>query len=321
MPLISVIVPLYNKISTIRRAIDSILNQSVGDFEIIVVDDGSTDGGQEIVKSTADTRIRLIRQANAGPGAARNRGIENAKSELIAFLDADDEWKPDFLKTILNLRDRFGDAGLYATAYEIESPAGRFIPAFRHIPPYPWEGIIPNFFKMMLGEPAVCSSAVAVPKNTFNTLGLFTSQKACGEDQQLWCRIALHYPICFSWYAGAIYHKDAENRTCDQLADRIEFEDRLALQAAAIGASMETINDIEEFVQKKKIRSASRYILWGHPNVARKTLLRCSTRVFRKEKWFWLALSFLPTGVVNWIWEYKQRYTVRCRKNDRNAKL
>ena len=104
MALISVIMPLYNKECSVARAIDSVLAQSWQDFEIVIVDDGSTDAGPELVQSYADPRIRLVRQENAGPGAARNAGIRIASSDYIAFIDADDEYFPDFLRTsIMNL--------------------------------------------------------------------------------------------------------------------------------------------------------------------------------------------------------------------------
>jgi glycosyltransferase involved in cell wall biosynthesis len=96
---VSVIVPLFNKTAYIERALRSIASQTLSDFEAIVVDDGSTDGGDQIVARFPDSRFRLIRQANAGPGAARNRGVTEARAPYLAFLDADDAWLPAYLET------------------------------------------------------------------------------------------------------------------------------------------------------------------------------------------------------------------------------
>ena len=94
VPAISVVIPLYNKVKYIRRALDSVLNQTSADLEVIVVDDGSTDGGGHVVLRQHDGRVRLIRQGNKGVSVARNRGVSEARADLIAFLDADDEWLP-----------------------------------------------------------------------------------------------------------------------------------------------------------------------------------------------------------------------------------
>ena len=98
---ISVIIPLFNKAQYVTRAIDSVFAQTYQDFEIVVVDDGSTDGGPELVQKYRDPRLRLVRQPNQGPGAARNCGIQETTAPYLAFLDADDEWLPDFLSRYL----------------------------------------------------------------------------------------------------------------------------------------------------------------------------------------------------------------------------
>ena len=97
--MISVVIPLYNKEKQVAHTLQSVLRQTFQDFEIVIVDDGSTDHSVEEVEKVRDTRIRLVHQQNAGVSAARNRGISEAKYDLIAFLDADDEWKPEYLET------------------------------------------------------------------------------------------------------------------------------------------------------------------------------------------------------------------------------
>ncbi|HLM57547.1 MAG TPA: glycosyltransferase family A protein [Pyrinomonadaceae bacterium] len=109
-PRVSVIIPLYNKAAHVRRSLDSVAAQTFDDFEVIVVDDGSTDGGERAAAEYADARFRLVSQKNAGPGAARNRGIREASGELLAFLDADDEWLPEYLARGVALLDETGAA-------------------------------------------------------------------------------------------------------------------------------------------------------------------------------------------------------------------
>src|SRR5688572_17562331 len=102
-PRVTCVLPYYNKVRYVRRALDSIASQTLGDFEAIVVDDGSTDGGTDLITDFArlDPRFRIVRQPNAGPGAARNRAIRQARTSLVAFLDADDEWMPTYLERSL----------------------------------------------------------------------------------------------------------------------------------------------------------------------------------------------------------------------------
>lgn len=115
---VSVIIPLYNKKHTIRRAIESVLRQTHTDFEVLVIDDGSTDGGADIVrKGYSDSRITLTSQKNAGPGAARNRGIRDARGQYVAFLDADDEWESRYLEASVAILSNHPDCDLCVASW------------------------------------------------------------------------------------------------------------------------------------------------------------------------------------------------------------
>jgi glycosyltransferase involved in cell wall biosynthesis len=123
-PSITVVIPLYNGAQFITRSVKSVLGQTYPDFELIVVDDGSKDGGGELVREFKDSRLRLIRQVNAGVSAARNKGIKEGKGRYFAFLDADDEWDVGFLAAAIQLAVAFPRAGIYGTGYRMVYPKG-----------------------------------------------------------------------------------------------------------------------------------------------------------------------------------------------------
>ena len=116
--MISVIIPLYNKEKQIARTLQTVLEQTFQAFEIVIVDDGSTDGSVQEIEQIKDSRIRLIHQQNGGVSAARNRGITEARYDLVAFLDADDEWKPTYLETQYQLYQKYPECSVYACNYK-----------------------------------------------------------------------------------------------------------------------------------------------------------------------------------------------------------
>lgn len=305
---ISVVIPLFNKGNCIERAIRSILDQTSPCSEIVVVDDGSTDGGHRIIESFKDYRLRLFRQENQGPSAARNKGIEEAHGDLIAFLDADDEWKPWFLEVILGLWTKHSEAGAYATAYEVQDPDGyRYIPSYKEIPPAPWEGIIPNYFRSLLYCYPVWTSAVTIRREVFDEVGRFVLCPGLGQDNELWARIALRYPIAFSWRIGAVYHKEAENRRCKTVFTTVFASDSFERAIRSQDVPPHILPDAREFLARAKLGAASRYIVNGQSKIARRILKSCKTRHFFKRKFWWWFWSMLPHRLVIFAFHSKQR--------------
>lgn len=210
-PQISVVIPLYNKEKYVRRAVDSVLGQTFRDFELIVVNDGSTDNGPAIVREYNDPRIRLIDQENGGESAARNRGISEARNELIAFLDADDEWLSDFLETVVHLQERFPGAGAYATGFRLLK-GGEDI--FRDVRIRSSCDEYGCYFDLLGKGMVVTSSSVAVRRSVFNKVGSFRVGCTRGADRDMWFRLGLYYRYACSPRICSLYYYYLPDNVC-----------------------------------------------------------------------------------------------------------
>jgi glycosyltransferase involved in cell wall biosynthesis len=204
-----VVIPLFNKEKEVLRAVNSVLKQTISNFEVIVVNDGSSDKGPDIVSAIRDPRIRVIDQANLGVSAARNRGIAEAKAELIAFLDADDEWIHDFLGTIMESKREFPGCSIFATSYFLVNQYGIKRPAvIRGLPKGFKKGILENYFKIAAkSDPPLWTSAVAVKKSTISSVGGFPVGIVSGEDLFTWARLASKFDIAYYFEPKAFFWK------------------------------------------------------------------------------------------------------------------
>lgn len=213
---VSVIVPLYNKRAYITRALDSIAAQTLKEFEVIVVDDGSTDGSRQLAETYPDTRFRVISQLNQGPGGARNTGIANAEGDIVAFLDADDEWLPGYLETNVKLLRQLGTKVACVTSGYFEFPQnistenlyrGRGLQ----------EGVVnaeclsPLQLQHSLAFMSSCSTVTW--KSVLTRFDGFFSAFRCtyGEDAALLLKILLNEKVFFHFAPLVRLHRDASD--------------------------------------------------------------------------------------------------------------
>ncbi|GKX31763.1 hypothetical protein SH1V18_42430 [Vallitalea longa] len=298
----SVIIPLYNKENHVGRAIKSVINQTYKDFEIIVIDDGSTDNSAKEVIKIKDSRIRLIRQNNGGVSSARNKGIAEAKYDYIGFLDADDIWMPNFLQSIKNLIKQYPMAGVYATSYRIQRGDGAIITSLsgRNLKKN-WKGIIDDYFRFSLNAPLISASSVVVPKKIFNHLGNFNVKLNRGEDLDMWCRIALKYRIAYFNSICATYFHDAENRACNKKVNIYyafsNYAEDILLQEKESGNNSVYF---EEYMIKKIINKSKLLIFEDKCKEGRQLLYKYRyTKLNKKVLVKVYILSFIPKRLFN----------------------
>ena len=207
MPFFSVIIPLYNKVNFIKNTVQSVLNQTFIDFEIIIINDGSTDGSEDLVKAISDSRITLYTQKNSGAPSARNLGIKKANCNYIALLDADDLWKPNHLQEHYNNIKKFPDGALFCNAYELKLSKKCTIKATYNIPNKNEPHIIDDYFKASTIHPIGWTSAIVFKKSDFYDIGGFNPKFLSGQDLDLLIKFGLKKTIIFNPKVTSCYNK------------------------------------------------------------------------------------------------------------------
>lgn len=296
-PFFSIIIPLYNKEHFVKATINSALKQSFENYEIIVVNDGSTDNSKDVVKSIKDDRIKLYNIKNSGVSNARNYGVKMTKSNYIVFLDADDTWKINHLENLKKLLDRFPNCGLYACAYNKQISNLFLKSIYPKIPTEKgWMGIVTNYFESSTIDALAWTSAVMMPKDTFNKLGGFDENitLGAGEDTDLWIKTALNYPIAFSNTTTATHVQHADNRLSNTNTNKRNFIDLdqyeevaqknrslkkyLDLNRFSIGIKFKLIgdkkraNDYFEKIDIKNLNFKQKLLMKANRNIIKKTI-------------------------------------------------
>lgn len=307
-PVFTVVTPLFNKPQSINRAINSVLSQTFENFEYIVVDDGSTDESPQRVQEFSDPRLQLLQQANRGASSARNLGIQHARTELIAFLDADDTWEPEFLSVIYELTRSYPEAGAFASGYFVKQSGKEATTAFfPNVPHGRQGGIISSYFAVAAnGKNPMWSSAVCLRKSTLVELDGFPEGVRVLEDLHLWARVAMAVPIAYNARPLATYFRDAENRRGPVASSVSDLSFCDAINAAIESGELDTNNakHAQEFVNHYLLFSAFKTLLAGRNFVARNIAqsVHCNKQSHTARKWLVVVMSFFPSALNQMLW-------------------
>ncbi|MGC9502456.1 glycosyltransferase [Baaleninema sp.] len=311
MVAISVVIPVYNGEATIRSTLESVLDQTFRDFELIVIDDGSTDNTVDVVKSIADERISLYSYPNAGQAESRNRGAKLASGEFLSFIDADDLWTSDKLDAQLQaLKDHPDAAVAYSwTAHVDESD--RF---FRHGPRLSFEGNV--YDKLIINDFVGSGSNVLVRKSAFFDVGGFETSFPPAEDWDLWVRLAAKYRFVVVPKAQILYRtltRSASFNLAKMEASSLKVIDRIfetapeslkPFKTLCLGHRYKylTYKALDLTPERKRARSAFRYLalalyfdrdLWRR-RVVWKVLLRTTATLVLPEPWMHRLVDRYP---------------------------
>ena len=242
-PFFSIVIPLYNKEKYILDALQSVLNQTFENYEVIVVEDASTDKSQEVISTLKSKKVTVIKHdTNKGLSASRNTGIKNAKSNYIAFLDADDFWKDNYLEELFLLINSYPKAKLFATNYEELYQNDTILLPSNNSKNLEEKTIIHNFFEISLAQPLYCPSSFCVEKSVFETIGFYNESIRFGEDVDFNIRANLSYQLAYTKKPLVRYTMLSENQITQSLI------------------SGKIITDFDFFDTKKTSKSVKKYL-------------------------------------------------------------
>lgn len=304
-PFISVVIPLYNKQNYIHETIVSVLEQKYNNFELIIVDDGSTDNSAKIVKGFLDSRLKYVYKKNQGVSAARNKGIELAKYDLIAFLDADDLWESNYLETIIELYIDYPEASFYGTSYffKLGENGSLKTPVTSLKKPKKCSGLIDNYFQASLLDPFHPTSGIVIRKEVFEKVGYFLVGQKLAEDLDMWTRIALKYKMAFSMKQCVQYRYEIEENAKNRVTIDEDLIVIVNLEKYLLSMDLRCQNNkyIKQYISLYSIKCATKYYLVNDISNANRLINRAIIHAFYSMKLKFLVkaclkkLTFLRT--------------------------
>lgn len=309
----SVVIPLHNKQWTVLRAVESVLRQTEQPEALIVVDDGSTDGGvEQLSRSEFWTSVTLLRQRQSGPGLARNAGWTRCESEWVAFLDADDVWSPDHLAVLRRLIEEFPDVEWVSSSSELVLNNAALRPTGLSRASWPSSpfsqrtaGRRASYFDLARKRVVLPnSSSTAVRRKTLEEVGGFADALP-NEDLALWCALSLRGDLAYAASQTVEIHRGLGNITEDlrRRDSRQHCEDPFALAASPHVVRVESALR-RELLDPALRKSAERYLdylLTRHwPTIIVHGTQDCArvARAFIRRKWHWRFVLFLTAAYM-----------------------
>lgn len=256
MPFFTVIIPLYNKEKYISEAIESILNQTFTDFEVLIINDCSTDKSVEIASKFVSEKVQIIHhEKNRGLAATRNTGIKKANSNYVTFLDADDLWKPHFLEKIYNLIQNFPDARIFGTNYEeiwdktIKNPHNNSDSL-----PENFVGYV-NFFKINIKQGLYNHGSVCLHKEVYENVGFYNENIQLSQDLDFNIRANYHYKLAYDNSVQMSYFMQTDNQlTRSSIVNKTIPDYDLYEDWAKNNSDLKKYLDFERYVLGKRLK-------------------------------------------------------------------
>jgi len=315
----SVIIPLYNKEKYIADSIQSVLNQTFTEFELLIVDDNSTDSSVSVVKQFSDSRIRLIHRTERGFGgyAARNEGVRLAKFDYVCFLDADDSYRLDYLLKMRELIERFPFQTIFACGWT--EKAGNILKtnAFYQYAERKGIHIIDNYFSHVAkNRPPLWTANFAVKLQVFKKIGMFPENKCKrGGDVETWMRLMLNNQMVWSPYIGAVYNKDVSDSVTKTISDiEIPYVYFSAKQLVTQISDKTKISDIKKYANFYCKMAILHAIVF---DINKKEVLK---GFFKEEEPLWyFALKFLaifPSFLLKPLFSIYRKLKLKFDKSD-----
>lgn len=286
--------PIYNKAKTIRMSLNSILDQTLQEFEILVVDDGSTDELSSVLDEYDDFRIRVFKQKNQGVSMARNKAIENSKFPYICFLDGDDIWYKNHLETMKSMIDKYPGEMMFVTSYRIVMNDGMYFDSYNNMFQIKEKIIkVSNIFSK-IGTGIFHTNSVCIARDAFEKTGIFEVGVKLGEDTDMWFRVAAYFNVVLCKTVTTEYHR------LHSTASRFEtinfnwpFEMREDALMESNEISPEKKESICRMLDRYRVSKARHYLLNGDKGAAWKALASVKQKKCALKQWMTTVLCFL----------------------------